>query len=137
MSTSAKLVLADGTIYLGTTYAATGSVYGELVFDTTMTGYQHSLTNPSNANTIMVFTFPHIENVGVNAADAESDTYWPNGVVIRDPARIRSDWQSEQSLEAVLETVNVLVINGINTSHLTSRMTSLLQIITASFTDTL
>lgn len=66
MSTSAKLVLADGTIYAGTTYAATGSVFGQLVFDTTMTGYQHSLTNPSNAATIMVFTFPHIGIAGVD-----------------------------------------------------------------------
>lgn len=134
MSTSAKLVLADGTIYLGTTYAATGSVYGELVFETTMTGYQHSLTNPSNANTIMVFTFPHIGNVGVNAADAESDTYWPNGVVIRDPARIRSNWQSEQSLEEVLEKVNVVGIAGVDTRALTRRIASLGQVNAAIFT---
>src|SRR5699024_3316755 len=77
MSTSAKLVLADGTIYAGTTYAATGSVFGQLVFDTTMTGYQHSLTNPSNAATIMVFTFPHIGNVGVNAAMPNQNTTGP------------------------------------------------------------
>src|SRR5690625_7774941 len=95
MSTSAKLVLADGTIYAGTTYAATGTAYGQLVFDTTMTGYQHSLTNPSNIGTLMVFTFPHIGNVGVNDADAESDHYWPSGVIIRDPALMPSNCQAE------------------------------------------
>lgn len=133
MSTSAKLVLADGTIYIGTTYAAAGSVYGQLVFDTTMTGYQHSLTNPSNVNTIMVFTFPHIGNVGVNAADAESATYWPNGVVIREPARIRSNWQSEQGLDEVLQKANVVGISGVDTRALTRRIASLGQVNAAIF----
>lgn len=133
MSTSAKLVLADGTIYAGTTYAATGSAYGQLVFDTTMTGYQHSLTNPSNAATIMMFTFPHIGNVGVNAADAESATYWPNGVIVRDPARVRSNWQSEQSLDAVLTEANVVGIAGIDTRALTRQIGSLGQVAAGIF----
>ena len=119
MSTSAKLVLADGTIYAGTTYAATGSVFGQLVFDTTMTGYQHSLTNPSNAATIMVFTFPHIGNVGVNSGDEESAHYWPNGVIVRDPARVNSNWQAEQSLPEVLTEANVVGIAGVDTRALT------------------
>ena len=119
MSTSAKLVLADGTIYAGSTYAATGSVFGQLVFDTTMTGYQHSLTNPANAHTLMVFTFPHIGNVGVNAADAESDTYWPAGVIIREPARVRSNWQSERDLDTELTAAGVVGIAGIDTRALT------------------
>ena len=119
MSASAKLVLADGTIYAGTTYAATGTAFGQLVFDTTMTGYQHSLTNPSNASTIMVFTFPHIGNVGVNAADAESDSYWPSGVVVRDPARVRSNWQSERSLVDDLIAAKVVGIAGVDTRALT------------------
>lgn len=133
MSTSAKLVLADGTIYAGTSYAATGSVYGQLVFDTTMTGYQHSLTNPANAATIMVFTFPHIGNVGVNAADAESDTYWPNGVVVRDPARVRSNWQSERALDEVLTEANVVGIANIDTRSLTRHIASLGQIAAGIF----
>ena len=119
MSASAKLVLADGTIYAGTSYAATGAVFGNLIFDTTMTGYQHSLTNPANVGTIMVFTFPHIGNVGVNDADAESDQYWPAGVVVRDPARVRSNWQSERSLVEDLTTFGVVGISGIDTRALT------------------
>ncbi|GAA2034353.1 glutamine-hydrolyzing carbamoyl-phosphate synthase small subunit [Yaniella flava] len=128
MSTSAKLVLADGTIYAGTTYAATGSAYGQLVFDTTMTGYQHSLTDPANTETITVFTFPHVGNVGVNAADAASDTYWPNGVVVRDPARIRSNWQSERALDEVLTESNVVGIAGVDTRALTRHIAMLGQI---------
>lgn len=119
MSASAKLVLADGTIYAGTPYAATGTAYGQLVFDTTMTGYQHSLTNPSNAHTLLVFTFPHIGNVGVNDHEAESDHYWPAGVIIREPSRIRSNWQSERDLETDLIAAGVVGIAGIDTRALT------------------
>lgn len=133
MSTSAKLVLADGTIYAGTTYAATGSVFGPLVFDTTMTGYQHSLTNPSNAATIMVFTFPHIGNVGVNAGDAESAHYWPNGVVVRDPARIRSNWQAERDLDEVLIEANVVGIAGVDTRALTRHIATMGQVTAGIF----
>ena len=136
MSTSAKLVLADGTIYAGTTYAATGSVYGQLVFDTTMTGYQHSLTNPANTQTIAVFTFPHIGNVGVNAAEAESDTYWPNGVVVRDPARIRSNWQSERALDEVLTESNVVGIAGVDTRALTRHIATMGQVTAGIFAGT-
>lgn len=133
MSTSAKLVLADGTIYAGSTYAATGSVYGHLVFDTTMTGYQHSLTNPANISTIMVFTFPHIGNVGVNDADAESERYWPSGVVIRDPARVRSNWQSERSLVDDLVKANVVGIAGLDTRALTRHIAQLGQVAAGIF----
>src|SRR5699024_8388799 len=92
MSTSAKLVLADGSIYAGTAYAATDTAYGHITFDTTMSGYQHSLTNSSNINTVMMFTSPHIGNVGVNDADAESHQSWPSAVVIAEPPRVRSNW---------------------------------------------
>ncbi|MDN5730571.1 MAG: carbamoyl phosphate synthase small subunit [Yaniella sp.] len=133
MSTSAKLVLADGTIYAGTTYAATGSVFGQLVFDTTMTGYQHSLTNPSNAATIMVFTFPHIGNVGVNAGDAESEHYWPGGVVVRDPARIRSNWQAERDLNEVLTEANVVGVASVDTRALTRHIAAMGQVTAGIF----
>ena len=125
MSSSAKLVLADGTIYAGTSYAATGTVFGHIVFDTTMTGYQHSLTNPSNTETIMVFTFPHVGNVGVNDADAESNHYWPSGVVVRDPARTYSNWQAERSLEDDLTQDSVVGIAGLDTRALTRHMRQL------------
>lgn len=131
--TSAKLVLADGTIYVGTSYAASGSVYGQLVFDTTMTGYQHSLTNPSNAATIMVFTFPHVGNVGVNAADAESANYWPHGVVVRNPARVRSNWQSEGTLDDALIEANVVGITGVDTRSLTRHIANLGQVAAGIF----
>lgn len=133
MSTSAKLVLADGNIYAGNTYAATGTVFGQLAFDTTMTGYQHSLTNPSNAATIMVFTFPHIGNVGVNAGDAESAHYWPNGVVIRDPTRIRSNWQAEHDLDEVLAEANVVGIAGLDTRALTRHIATMGQVTAGIF----
>lgn len=122
MSSSAKLVLADGTIYAGTTYAATGTVFGHIVFDTSMTGYQHSLTNPSNVDTIMVFTFPHIGNVGVNDADAESARYWPAGIVLRDPARTHSNWQAERPLEQDLTAAGVVGIAELDTRALTRRI---------------
>lgn len=128
MSISSKLVLADGTIYPGTPYAATGTAFGQLVFDTTMTGYQHSLTDPSNAATIMVHTFPHIGNVGVNDADAESDTYWPSGIVVRDPARLASNWQAEQELEPVLTTAGVVGIAAIDTRALTRHIATVGQV---------
>lgn len=134
MSASAKLVLADGTIYAGTPYAATGTAYGQLIFDTTMTGYQHSLTNPSNADTIMVFTFPHIGNVGVNDADAESTSYWPRGVVVRDPARLHSNWQAERALDTDLQQAQVVGIAGIDTRALTRHLTGLGQVAAGIFT---
>ncbi len=133
MTASAKLVLADGTIYAGTPYAATGTVFGQLVFDTTMTGYQHSLTNPANAHTLLVFTFPHIGNVGVNDADAESDTYWPAGVVIREPARVRSNWQSERNLDTELTAAGVVGIAGIDTRALTRHIAEAGQIVAGIF----
>jgi carbamoyl-phosphate synthase small subunit len=119
MSASAKLVLADGTIYAGTNYAATGVVFGQLIFDTTMTGYQHSLTNPANVNSLMVFTFPHIGNAGVNDADAESGRYWPAGVIMREPARVHSNWQAERALEPDLVAAGVVGIAGLDTRALT------------------
>lgn len=122
MSTSAKLVVADGTIYAGTTYAATGAVFGQLIFDTTMTGYQHTLTNPATASTITAFTFPHIGNVGVNDTDAESDEYWPTGLVVRDPARTYSNWQAERALEPGLVDAGVVGIAGIDTRALTHQI---------------
>ncbi len=134
MSASAKLVLADGTIYAGTTYATTGTVFGQLVFDTTMTGYQHSLTNPANAHTLMVFTFPHIGNVGVNDAEAESGAYWPAGVIIREPARIHSNWQAERDLEADLTAAGVVGIAGIDTRALTRRIAAAGQVAAGIFT---
>lgn len=115
----ALLVLADGTVFRGVSIGATGHTVGEVVFNTSMTGYQEILTDPSYTEQIVTLTYPHIGNVGVNAEDVESDRVYASGLIIRDLPLIDSCWRSEQSLSDYLAAKNVVAISDIDTRKLT------------------
>lgn len=120
----ALLVLEDGTVYRGYGYGATGASLGEAVFATGMTGYQETLTDPSYAGQIVVQTAPHIGNTGVNTTDAESRKIWVAGYVVRDAARVASNWRSECTLDEELIEQGIVGIQGIDTRALTRRLRS-------------
>ena len=120
----ALLVLEDGTVYRGYGYGATGASLGEGVFSTGMTGYQGTLTDPSYAGQIVVQTAPHIGNTGVNTTDAESRKIWVAGYVVRDAARVASNWRSERTLDEELIEQGIVGIQGIDTRALTRRLRS-------------
>lgn len=115
----AILVLEDGRTFEGAAYGATGSTLGEIVFNTGMTGYQETLTDPSYHRQIVVMTAPHIGNTGVNDEDDESRQIWVAGYVVRDPARRPSNWRSQRSLDDDLREQGIVGISGIDTRQLT------------------
>lgn len=119
MIKSALLVLEDGTQFHGRAIGATGSAVGEVVFNTSMTGYQEILTDPSYSRQIVTLTYPHIGNVGANADDSESTRIHAQGLVIRDLPLIASNFRSEESLSAYLQRNNVVAIADIDTRKLT------------------
>ena len=94
---SAYLVLDDGRIFEGQSWAATGETYGEAVFTTGMTGYQETLTDPSYHKQVVIMTAPHIGNTGMNREDEESSKIWVSGFVVRDPSPITSNWRAQSS----------------------------------------
>jgi carbamoyl-phosphate synthase small subunit len=118
----AVLVLEDGRTFRGRAYGAVGETFGEAVFSTGMTGYQETLTDPSYHRQVVVMTAPHIGNTGVNDEDAESSRIWVAGYVVRDPARVPSNWRSRRSLDAELVTQGVVGISGIDTRALTRHL---------------
>lgn len=120
--TDALLVLEDGRTFSGEAYGATGETLGEIVFNTGMTGYQETLTDPSYHRQIVVMTAPHIGNTGVNDEDPESGRIWVAGYVVRDPARRASNWRSERSLDEELAAQGVVGISGIDTRALTRHL---------------
>ena len=120
----AILALEDGTIYRGKAAGAEGHTSGEVVFNTSMTGYQETLTDPSYAGQIVVQTAPHIGNTGVNSRDEESDKIWVAGYVVRDPSRIVSNFRSEKSLDEELAKYGIVGISGIDTRALTRHLRS-------------
>ncbi|WP_062464602.1 glutamine-hydrolyzing carbamoyl-phosphate synthase small subunit [Demequina soli] len=115
----AVLVLEDGQTFEGRAYGAVGETLGEIVFNTGMTGYQETLTDPSYHKQIVVMTAPHIGNTGVNDEDDESRRYWVAGYVVRDPARRPSNWRAQRSLDEDLVAQGVVGISGIDTRQLT------------------
>lgn len=119
MIKSALLVLEDGTQFHGRAIGATGSAVGEVVFNTSMTGYQEILTDPSYSRQIVTLTYPHIGNVGTNAADEESSQIHAQGLVIRDLPLIASNFRSEEGLSAYLQRNNIVAIADIDTRKLT------------------
>ncbi|MCR6713331.1 MAG: glutamine-hydrolyzing carbamoyl-phosphate synthase small subunit [Demequina sp.] len=119
LMTDAILVLEDGTTFEGQAYGATGQTLGEIVFNTGMTGYQETLTDPSYHKQIVVMTAPHIGNTGMNDEDPESRRIWVAGYVVRDPARRPSNWRSRRSLDEVLAKEGVVGLSGIDTRQLT------------------
>ncbi|MEC5343960.1 glutamine-hydrolyzing carbamoyl-phosphate synthase small subunit [Brenneria populi] len=119
MIKSALLVLEDGTQFHGRAIGAEGSAVGEVVFNTSMTGYQEILTDPSYSRQIVTLTYPHIGNVGANKADEESSSIQAQGLVIRDLPLIASNYRSEESLSEYLKRNNVVAIADIDTRKLT------------------
>ena len=117
--TPAMLVLADGTVFRGISIGAPGQTVGEVVFNTSMTGYQEILTDPSYTKQIVTLTYPHIGNTGVNAEDVESGQVYASGLIIRDLPLVHSNWRSEQSLSEYLAANNVVAIADIDTRKLT------------------
>ncbi|MFF5406213.1 glutamine-hydrolyzing carbamoyl-phosphate synthase small subunit [Streptomyces misionensis] len=120
--TPAVLVLEDGRTFRGRAYGAVGETFGEAVFSTGMTGYQETLTDPSYDRQIVVATAPQIGNTGWNDEDDESARIWVSGYVVRDPARVPSNWRSRRSLDDELERQGVVGISGIDTRALTRHL---------------
>ena len=119
MKDHALLALEDGTLFRGVAVGAEGCSVGEVVFNTSITGYQEILTDPSYARQIVTLTYPHIGNVGVNPEDVESRGIFASGLVVRDvPARL-SNWRAKQSLSDYLKAHDILGIAGIDTRKLT------------------
>ena len=122
MTRVAKLALADGTVFTGTAFGAEGEVYGEVVFNTSMTGYQEILTDPSYCGQIVTMTYPLIGNYGINAEDAESRGIFLRGFIIRELSPIPSNFRSQLSLDEYLKQNNVIGIEGIDTRALVRRI---------------
>jgi carbamoyl-phosphate synthase small subunit len=118
MRIPALLALEDGRTFRGRSWAAEGEVCGEIVFNTSMTGYQEVLTDPSYAGQIVCMTYPLIGNYGVNETDAESSRPWVEGFVVREASRISSSWRAEESLDSYLKRWNIVAIEGIDTRAL-------------------
>src|SRR6185437_10946064 len=116
--TPALLALEDGRTFRGTSWAAEGEACGEMVFNTSMTGYQEVLTDPSYAGQIVCMTYPLIGNYGVNTEDEESDRPWVEGFVVREASRMASSWRAQETLDAYLKRWKIPAIEGIDTRAL-------------------
>ena len=120
----AKLALEDGTVFTGSSLGAAGTTTGEVVFNTSMTGYQEILTDPSYRGQIVTMTYPEIGNYGVNEEDVES--YQPHlaGFVIRNLSEIPSNYRSTSDLDSYLKSNNIVSIQGIDTRSLVKHIRS-------------
>ena len=118
----AILALADGTVYLGNSIGAAGSTVGEVVFNTSMTGYQEILTDPSYCQQIVTLTYPHIGNYGTNPEDVESNAVHAAGLVIKDLPLVASNFRSTQTLAAYLQAHSTVAIANIDTRQLTRQL---------------
>ncbi|MGO1181052.1 carbamoyl-phosphate synthase domain-containing protein, partial [Cellulosimicrobium funkei] len=121
----ALIVLEDGTVQPGRAYGARGTTVGEIVFNTGMTGYQETLTDPSYHRQIVVMTAPHIGNTGVNDEDPESGKIWVAGYVVRDAARRASSWRAQRTLDEELAAQGVVGISDVDTRALTRHLREL------------
>ena len=115
----ALLVLEDGTVFEGTSFGASGESFGEVVFNTSMTGYQEILTDPSYRGQIIIMTYPLIGNYGINEEDFESEKPHLSGFIVRENSRIVSNHRANMSLDQFLKKHNVIGIEGIDTRKLT------------------
>ena len=118
----AYLVLDDGRIFEGRSWGALGKTFGEAVFQTGMTGYQETLTDPSYHRQVVVMTAPHIGNTGVNLEDNESSKIWVSGFVVRNPSSITSNWRSTSDLEEELIRQGIVGISGVDTRAITRHL---------------
>src|SRR5262245_29203135 len=121
-ATLAKLALEDGTVYTGRGFGAPGEAFGEVVFNTSMTGYQEVLTDPSYKGQIVTMTYPLMGNYGINAEDRESRRPQVEGFVVRELTRVPSNFRSHGTLDAYLAENNVPGIEGIDTRALVRRL---------------
>jgi carbamoyl-phosphate synthase small subunit len=119
------LALADGSVFRGIGFGAIGAIAGELCFNTAMTGYQEILTDPSYADQIIAFTFPHIGNVGTNVADLEAASPYAKGLVVREAPTAPSSWRSECDLPAWLAQNGLIGVGGVDTRAATRRIRDL------------
>ena len=122
MTFPAILVLEDGTVYQGLGFGNKALSVGEIVFNTSMSGYQEIITDPSYAKQIIAFTHPHIGNTGTNPEDNESEYVFASGVVIKDLPKNYSNWRATESLESFLETKEAIGIANIDTRQLTAKL---------------
>lgn len=120
--TPAILALADGSVFRGRSIGANGQQCGEIVFNTSMTGYQEILTDPSYLGQIVTLTYPHIGNTGVNALDVESGKIQAAGLVVRDAPTVYSSWRADGSLSDYLKAQGIIGISDIDTRELTRRL---------------
>lgn len=118
----AALVLEDGTVYWGQGAGAQGVALGEVCFNTSISGYQEILTDPSYAGQIISFTFPHIGNVGANPEDVETTTPAVRGCVLRQPITDPANWRAAEHLNAWLKSRNLVAVTGVDTRRLTRRI---------------
>ncbi len=118
----AVLVLEDGRVFTGRAFGALGRTVGEIVFNTGMTGYQETLTDPSYHRQIVVMTTPHVGNTGMNDEDPESSRIWVAGFVVRDPAIRPSSWRATRSLDDALVAEGIVGISDIDTRALTRHL---------------
>ena len=118
----AILALADGTVYIGNSIGAAGSTVGEVVFNTSMTGYQEILTDPSYCQQIVTLTYPHIGNYGINPEDVESGKVQAAGLIIKDLPLVASNFRSTQSLSPYLVAEGTVAIANIDTRQLTRQL---------------
>ncbi|HHW4683687.1 MAG TPA: carbamoyl-phosphate synthase domain-containing protein, partial [Xylella sp.] len=119
MTQSAILVLEDGTVFEGDAIGANGLSVGEVVFNTSITGYQEIVTDPSYAYQLVTLTYPHIGNTGCTDQDDEASKVWASGLIVRDVPRRPSNWRSQVSLSEWLVARDVVAIAGIDTRKLT------------------
>lgn len=122
MARTAKLALADGTVFTGTAFGAEGEVYGEVVFNTSMTGYQEILTDPSYNGQIVTMTYPLIGNYGINHEDVESGGLAIRGFICRELCHEPSNFRCEESLDAYLKRSGVLGLEGVDTRAIVRRI---------------
>lgn len=122
MSRPAKLALIDGTVFEGRAFGASGEIHGEVVFNTSMTGYQEILTDPSYCGQIVTMTYPLIGNYGINLQDVESGGLSLRGFIVKELCRHESNYRSEQSLDSYLKKHGVIGIEGLDTRALVRRI---------------
>src|SRR6516165_9353180 len=122
MTAQAKLALEDGTVYTGRSFGAAGETFGEVVFNTSMTGYQEVLTDPSYKGQIVCMTYPLIGNYGINPEDVESRRPQVEGFIVRELTRVPSNFRSQGSLDDYLKTNGVRGLEGIDTRALVRRL---------------
>ena len=122
MTQTAKLALEDGTVFTGESFGSAGEISGEVVFNTSMTGYQEILTDPSYCGQIVTMTYPEIGNYGVNSDDVESGKPQLSGFIVRENSRIASNFRSTGTLSDYLKEHNIIGLSGIDTRALVRRI---------------